>query len=586
MSNLDWIVLIATLAGIVAYGLYKSRTTKNLEGYFLNNRTMPWYLVLLSIMGTQASAITFISVPGQAFTDGMRFVQNYFGLPLAMIVISISFVPIFKKLKVFTAYEFLEQRFDVKTRTFTSFLFLLSRGVSTGISIYAPSIILSSLLGWNIFWTNIVMGGILIIYTFSGGAKAVAYTQQLQLIIIFSAMFIAGYYIVHNIPSDISFSDALKVSGASGKLNVITTGMTDKGFEWKDRFNLINGLIAGFFLSLSYFGTDQSQVGRYLTAKDTTESRLGLLMNGIVKVPMQFLILLLGALLFTYYQFNTGPIFFNKVVDEKVYTSAYRDSLKMVQQQFDEASSKQNFYATKYVNALHNNNGNVVLYRDSLQKTNAQVNVLRAQYKDILKKADGTTDTNDTNYIFIRYVVDNLPRGLVGLLIAVIFLASWGSLAAALNSLASCTMIDFYCRIKKHQPHVKVSDLQEEQHYYLSKWFTLGWGIFCIIVAQFSLNMGSLIQAVNEYGSLFYGAILGIFLVAFYMKKIQGTAVFYSAMISEVIVVTIYLLDKFGIIGFGFLWLNVVGAMAVVVLSWVMQKLMPVKQIQREKIVL
>src|SRR6476659_1418918 len=578
MSTLDWIVLVATLTTIVAYGLYKSRTTKNLEGYFLSNRTMPWGLVLLSIMGTQASAITFLSAPGQAFTDGMRFVQAYFGLPLAMIVISISFVPIFKKLRVFTAYEFLEQRFDLKTRTFTSFLFLLSRGLSTGISIYAPSIILSSLLGWDIFWTNIVMGGILIIYTFSGGAKAVAYTQQLQLIIIFSAMFIAGYYIVHHLPADVSFTDALKVSGASGKLNVITTGFTDKGFEWKDRFNLINGLIGGFFLALSYFGTDQSQVGRYLTAKNTTESRLGLLMNGIVKVPMQFLILLLGALLFTYYQFNTGPIFFNKVIDDKVYSSAYQDSLKMVQQQFDEASLKQKMYASNYVAALNSNNSNASLYKDSLQKSNEQINTLRDQYKIILKKADSTTDTNDTNYIFIRYVVDHLPKGLVGLLIAIIFLASWGSLAAALNALASCTMIDFYCRIKEHEPHAKVNDLVEAKHYRLSKLFTLAWGIFCIIVAQFSTNMGSLIQAVNEYGSLFYGVILGIFLVAFYMRSIRGNAVFYSAVIGEVIVLITYLLDKFGVIGFGFLWLNVVGALAVVALSWVMQKLIPSTQ--------
>jgi SSS family transporter len=563
---------VVTLAVIVAYGLHKSRTTKNLEGYFLSNRSMPWYLVLLSIMGTQASAITFLSAPGQAFTDGMRFVQYYFGLPLAMIVICISFVPIFKKLRVFTAYEFLEQRFDVKTRTFTSFLFLLSRGFSTGISIYAPSIILSSLLGWDIFWTNIVMGGILIIYTFSGGAKAVAYTQQLQLIIIFSAMFIAGYYIVHHLPGNVSFSDALKVSGASGKLNVITTGITDKGFDWKDRFNLINGLIGGFFLALSYFGTDQSQVGRYLTAKNTTESRVGLLMNGIVKIPMQFLILLLGALLFVYYQFNTGPIFFNKVIDEKVYSTAYRDSLKMVEQQFNDASSQQKVYVSNYVDALHVNNSNAALYKDSLQKANEQIESLRTQYKNILKKADGTTDTNDTNYIFIRYVIDNLPAGLVGLLIAIIFLASWGSLAAALNSLASCTMIDFYCRIKEHEPHAKVSDLEEAKHYKMSKLFTLAWGIFCIIVAQFSTNMGSLIQAVNEYGSLFYGVILGIFLVAFFVKSIRGNAVFYGALISEVIVVTIYLLDKNGIIGFGFLWLNPLGALSVVILSWLMQK--------------
>ena len=295
MSNLDWIVLSVTLIVIIAYGLYKSRTSKNLEGYFLNNRTMPWYLILLSIMGTQASAITFLSAPGQAFTDGMRFVQYYFGLPIAMVIVCITFVPLFSKLKLFTAYEFLEQRFDLKTRTFTSFLFLLSRGLSTGISIYAPSLILSSLLGWDIFWTNIVMGGLLIIYTVSGGAKAVAYTQQLQMIIIFSGMAIAGYYVIHFLPENIGFKEALNVSGASGKLNVITTGITKNGFDWKDKYNIISGVIGGFFLALSYFGTDQSQVGRYLTAKNDTESKLGLLMNGLVKVPMQFLILLLGA---------------------------------------------------------------------------------------------------------------------------------------------------------------------------------------------------------------------------------------------------------------------------------------------------
>lgn len=326
MSQLDWIVLIVTLAGIIAYGLYRSRTSKNLEGYFLSNRTMPWYMILLSIMGTQASAITFLSAPGQAFTDGMRFVQYYFGLPLAMIVLCITFVPIFNKLRIFTAYEFLEQRFDIKTRTFTSALFLLSRGLSTGISVYAPSIILSSLLGWNIYWTNVVMGGLLIIYTVSGGSKAVAYTQQLQLLIIFGGMLVAGYLIVHYLPQNVGFVDALKVSGASGKLNVITTGITEKGFDWKDRYNLISGIIGGFFLALSYFGTDQSQVGRYLTAKDTTESKLGLLINGLLKVPMQFLILLLGALLFTFYQFHPQPVFFNDAVSSQVYKTQYGDS--------------------------------------------------------------------------------------------------------------------------------------------------------------------------------------------------------------------------------------------------------------------
>lgn len=568
MKSLDWIVLALTLAGIVLYGLYKSRTSKNLEGYFLSNRSMPWWLVLLSIMGTQASAVTFLSAPGQAFTDGMRFVQYYFGLPLAMIVVSISFVPIFNKLKVFTAYEYLEQRFDVKTRTFTSGMFLLSRGFSTGISVYAPSIILSSLFGWDIFWTNIIMGGILIIYTVSGGAKAVAYTQQLQMIIIFTAMFIAGYYIVHDMPANVGFTDALKVSGASGKLNVITTGIDENGFAWKDRFNIVSGLIGGFFLSLSYFGTDQSQVGRYLTAKDNTESKLGLLMNGLVKVPMQFSILLLGALLFTYYQFNSAPIFFNTAVNEKVYETKYGDSLRLLEREFSVLNKTQSNISAAYLEADKDGPSNASILKDSLNKINGTVNAIRTEYKALLQKADPSIDTNDTNYIFLRFVVDTLPAGLVGLLIAVIFLASWGSIAAALNSLASCTMIDFYCRFKKNKSHLTQNEVEQLNHYNLSKWFTFGWGIFCIIIAEFSTNMGSLIQAVNEYGSLFYGVILGIFLVAFYMKKINGNAVFYSAIIGELLVIALYVLDKTAIIGFSFLWLNVVGALAVVLLSW------------------
>ena len=572
MSRTDWIVLIITLAGIVAYGLYKSKTTRNMEGYFLNNRTAPWYLVLLSIMGTQASAVTFLSAPGQAFTDGMRFVQYYFGLPLAMIVISLTFVPLFNRLKIFTAYEFLEQRFDLKTRTFTSALFLLSRGFSTGISIYAPSIILSSLMGWDIFWTNIVMGGIVIIYTVTGGAKSVAYTQQLQMLIIFSAMFIAGYYIVHNLPANISFTNALQVSGASGKLNVITSGISQKGFDWKDRYNLVSGLIGGFFLALSYFGTDQSQVGRYLTAKNTTESRLGLLMNGLVKIPMQFLILLIGALLFTFYQFKQGPIFFNKSVSEKVYQGKYGDSLQHINLQFSELSKQQEILAQHYVSLVQTETKQALQpYKDSLQQMSHRVEELRNSYKAVLHKADPSVDTNDTNYIFIRFVVDNLPVGLVGLLIAIIFLAAWGSIAAALNSLASCTMVDFYCRFKR-KPYDMDGNSEEEKHQYKrSRWFTFGWGIFCIVVAEFSNRMGSLIQAVNEYGSLFYGVILGIFLVAFYGKRVQSFAVFYAALAGEAVVLLLYFLDKLNVIGLGFLWLNVVGAVAVWIFSFALQ---------------
>ncbi len=564
MSKADWIVLIITLTGIIAYGLYKSRTSKNMEGYFLSDRSMPWYLVLLSIMGTQASAITFLSAPGQAFTDGMRFVQYYFGLPIAMVILCITFVPLFHKVKVFTAYEFLEKRFDLKTRTFTSFLFLLSRGLSTGISIYAPSIILSSLLGWDIFWTNIVMGGLLIIYTVSGGAKAVAYTQQLQLLIIFIGMFVAGYCIVHYLPEGVGFMDALKVSGASGKMNVITTGISSKGFDWKDKYNIISGVIGGFFLALSYFGTDQSQVGRYLTAKGNTESRIGLLMNGLVKVPMQFLILLLGAMLFTFYQFNSAPVFFNKAVADKAMATPYKDSLVRIGKRFDEQQLVQQQLSKNYILQKKEN------YKDSLRDGSVKMNAIQKEYKTVLKKALPADDTSDTNYIFLRFVVDFLPKGIVGLLIAIIFLAAWGSIAAALNSLASCTMVDFHLRYSGNK-YDSTNLEQCAEEYKASKYYTLAWGIFSVITAEFATGMGSLIEAVNILGSLFYGVILGIFLVAFYLKKVGSNAVFIAAIIGELIVITFFLLDKYEIIGLGFLWLNVVGAVAVVLLSLLLQ---------------
>jgi Na+/proline symporter len=521
---------------------------------------MPWYLVLLSIMGTQASAITFLSAPGQAFTDGMRFVQYYFGLPIAMVILCITFVPLFSKLKVFTAYEFLEQRFDVKTRVFTSSLFLISRGLSTGISIYAPSIILSSLMGWDIFYTNIVMGGMLIVYTVTGGAKAVAYTQQLQLLIIFIGMFIAGYLIVHHLPENVGFSEALAISGASGKMNVITSGFTENGFDWKDKYNIISGVIGGFFLALSYFGTDQSQVGRYLTAKDNRESRIGLLMNGLVKVPMQFLILLLGAMLFTFYQFNPSPVFFNRAVEEKALNTPYRDSLNAIRYRFEDRQMAQQANSQLFVIKKS------AQYKDSIAKGNEQLNQLKKEYKTVLKQAVPGSDTNDTNYIFLRFVVDFLPQGLVGLLIAIIFLAAWGSIAAALNSLASCTMIDFHCRFSKST--VQPGAEKDASDYRISKYYTLGWGVFCIITAEFATGMGSLIEAVNILGSLFYGVILGIFLVAFYLKKIKSDAVFWAAVLGELFVITLFLLDKYEVIGLGFLWLNVAGALAVVILSW------------------
>jgi Na+/proline symporter len=568
MSLIDWVVLVVTFILIISYGLYKSNATKNLEGYFLSNRSMPWYLVLLGIMGTQASAITFLSAPGQAYTDGMRFVQYYFGLPLAMIVIVVWFVPVFSKLKIFTAYEFLEQRFDLKTRTFTSFLFLLSRGLSTGISIYAPSIILSSLLGWDIYWTNIAMGGMLTLYTVSGGSKAVAYTQQLQFVIIFIGMVVSGYYLVHLLPDGLGFSDALKVGEVSGKLNVITTGTTGSGFDFKDRYNIISGTIGGFFLALSYFGTDQSQVGRYITAKNDRESKLGLLLNGVVKIPMQFLILLLGVLLFTFYQFKESPIFFNRTVETKAWSTPYKDSLAAIQDQFKVAQAKQLELNTALVQTKKTDTA----LENKIQKGAASLTALQKNYKNVIATAVPGADVNDTNYIFLRFVVDYLPVGLIGLLIAVIFLAAWGSIAAALNSLASCTVIDFHLRYRSKS--IDGTTLaQSATDYKTSKWYTLAWGVFCILTAQFATGMGSLIEAVNVLGSLFYGVILGIFLVAFYAKKVGGTAVFWAAIVGEIFVIVCFLLDKYNIVGIGFLWLNVIGAVFVFLLSILFSKI-------------
>ena len=537
MSTIDWIILITTLCGIIIYGVYKSRTTKDLDGYFLSNRSLPWYMVLLSIMGTQASAVTFLSAPGQAYTDGMRFVQYYFGLPLAMIVICIFFVPVFRKLKVYTAYEFLENRFDLKTRSLTSALFLISRGLSTGISIYAPSIILSSLLGWNIYYTNLVMGGVLIIYTITGGAKAVAYTQQLQLIIIIAGMFLAGYMVINLLPEGMGFIDAIKVAGSKGKMNIITTGFSNHNFDWKDKYNIWSGLLGGFFLSLSYFGADQSQVGRYLTAKSAKESKIGLLTNGLVKVPMQFFILLVGILVFSFYQFHKAPIYFDEarvIVAKKTF---YKDSLILLENQYSDAIKESN---------------------------SAGMTELRANYKTIIKKAIPGDDANDTNFIFLRFVIDNLPKGLVGLLIAVIFLAAWGSIAAALNSLASCTVVDF------HKKFIN-KNCTEAQDYSISKWYTFGWGVFSVVVAMFAYNLGnSLIEAVNILGSLFYGVILGIFLVAFWIKYVRGNAVFIAAALSELLIILIYNLNIVS-----FLWLNLIGVILVILLSVIIQFVLP-----------
>jgi len=539
MSGIDWTILISTLTAIIIYGIYKSRTSKNLEGYFLSNRSLPWYLVLLSIMGTQASAVTFLTGPGQAYSDGMRFVQYYFGLPLAMIVIAIFFVPVFSRLKVYTAYEFLEHRFDIKTRTLTSALFLLSRGLSTGISIFAPSLVLHSLMGWNIYYTNLVMGGLLIIYTMSGGAKAVAHTQKLQMIIVFVALFITGYLAVKLLPDSVGFTEALHIGGQNGKMNIITTGFTEKGFDWKDRYNIWSGLIGGFFLALSYFGTDHSQVGRYLTAKNPTESKKGLLINGLVKVPMQFFILLLGVLIFSFYQYNRGPVYFDDVTLQQAKQTPKKDSLNALELQYNTAFAAGD---------------------------KQQANAIRKTFAGVIRRALPDDKPSDTNYVFLWFVKENLPKGLIGLIFAIIFLAAWGSIAAALNSLAACSVVDFHKKffVKKET---------ELEDYRISQWYTLGWGVFSIVISMYAYNIGnSLIEAVNIIGSLFYGVILGVFLVAFWLKQVRGHAVFYAAVISEILVIIVYKMDIIS-----FLWLNVIGALFVFVLSALLQALIKQK---------
>lgn len=570
MSGTDWMVLVVTLVGMMAYGLYKSRTTKNLDGYFRSNQNLPWYMVLLSIMGTQASAVTFLSAPGQAYVDGMRFVQYYFGLPLAMVVICITFVPLFNKLNVYTAYAFLENRFDAKTRTLTSFLFLLQRGLSTGISIYAPSIILSTLFGWPIFWTNIVMGGLLIVYTVAGGAKAVAYTQQLQFLLIFLALFAAMYFILKLFPQDVGFIDALHIGGKLGKLNIITSGSEGGQFDWNDRYNIWSGVIGGFFLALSYFGADQSQVGRYLTARNNTESKLGLLMNGLVKIPMQAFILLLGVLVFAFYQFQGAPLSFNSRAVADVERVVSKDSLTQLQQSYDSISRLKQRTALAFTQAVNAGRPQEVEALTAELKTiNAAADQHRAQFGAWGKQVS-PQNANDTNYIFMAFVKDHLPAGLKGLLIAVIFLAGWGSIAAALNSLAASTVVDF------HQRFSAPRDPANE--YAVSRWYTFAWGVFCVVVAQFAYQIGtSLIEAVNVLGSLFYGVILGIFLVAFYVKRVGGPATFYAAVITEIFVVLLFFKKYIPPLRFlpdiGFLWLTAVGALALVLIGWLLQVL-------------
>jgi len=555
MSVIDWLVLCITLFAIIFYGVWKGRGTKNIEGYLLADRKLPWYHVGLSVMATQASAITFLSAPGQGYNDGLRFVQFYFGLPLAMVVLCVTFIPIFHKLKVFTAYEFLEQRFDNKTRSLTAFLFLLQRGLSTGITIYAPAIILSTILEVDIIYTIIFNGCVVIAYTVYGGAKTVSYTQIFQMSIIFAGLFLAAYMVVRMLPQNVSFIDALHIAGKMNKLNAI-----DTHFDLNNRYNIWSGIIGGFFLQLSYFGTDQSQVGRYLTGKSITQSRLGLVMNGLLKVPMQFFILLIGVMVFTFYQFNQPPVFFNKVEVQKIENSVFKTEFKQLENEYTLAHTNKQASVNQLLEALHTNNElGVDLARGELQIADKKSSVIREKVKALMEKNDPKAEINDTNYIFLRFVTAQLPVGVIGLLIAVIFLASMGSMASGLNSLASTTVVDFYKRLFKKSE-------TDMGYLSVSRWATVGWGVFCIITALYASKIGNLIEVVNILGSLFYGTILGIFMVAFYMKKIGGTAVFYAALIAEAFIVYAWHTNMMA-----FLWLNVIGCVLVMGFAWLVE---------------
>ncbi len=555
MSGIDWIVLLSTLLIIVVYGIYKSRGTENIEGYLLGNHAFPWYSVTLSVMATQASAITFLSAPGLAFSSGMAFVQFYFGLPLAMIVLCITFVPIFHKLKVYTAYEFLENRFDLKTRALTAFLFLIQRGLSTGITIYAPSIILSTILNIDTTITTLFIGGLVISYTVYGGTKAVSYTQMLQMAVIFSGILIAGILVVKMLPETVGFGKALQIAGKMGRTNAI-----DFSFDWNNQYTVWSGLIGGFFLQLSYFGTDQSQVGRYLTGSSIGQSRLGLLMNGLLKIPMQFLILLIGVLVFTFYQYHQPPIFFNSYELGKLENSQYNKELEKIKTDYSNAFTEKQTEINRLEQAMDaEDEAAINTQRTILETADKKTKAIRQQAVDLMKKNDPDAETNDNNYVFLSFVTKYLPQGLIGLLIAIIFLASMGSTSSALNSLASTTVIDIYKRLVN-------PDASDEKYLSVSRWTTIIWGIFCILMALYASKMGNLIEAVNILGSLFYGTILGIFIVAFYFKKIGGSATFTAAIITEVIVFSCWMMDLMA-----FLWLNVVGCMLVILIALFLQ---------------
>lgn len=558
MNNLDWIVLFSTLLLIVGYGTWKTRGRKNMEGYLLGNKSMPWWSVCLSIMATQASAITFLSTPGQAYEDGMRFLQFYFGLPLAMVILSVTAVPLYHKLKVFTAYQYLETRFDLKVRAMGAFFFLMLRGLSVGITIYAPSLILSTILNWNISLTTVLIGSLVMVYTISGGTKAVSITQKYQLTIIMFGMITTGLIAFYNLPDNIGFADTFALAGEMGKLNLI-----DLNFNLSDRYNIWSGLIGGLFLFLSYFGADQSQVGRYLTGSSITESRLGLIFNGLLKVPMQFVILYIGILVFVFYQFHQAPLFhnqslFNRAMEHQPVAMAVAD----LQRNYDEVFAERKEIVSSLATAVQQDDeaGTAVL-RQQLEQVKAEESALRAQVKEQIATAIPGATTQDRDYVFINFVMTYLPHGLVGLLMAIVFSAAMSSTASELNSLASTTAVDIYKR--------SINTAASDDHYVkASKWFTAFWALFAMFFASVANQAENLIQFVNILGSLFYGTILGLFVCAFYVRYVKSNAVFVGGLVAEAFILYLYFFRRGEV---AFLLYNIIGCVVVVAVALLWQ---------------
>ncbi|MDB4608912.1 sodium:solute symporter [Flavobacteriaceae bacterium] len=549
MVILDWLVLLGTLAFIVLYGVWKNRKNKTIEDYLKGGNNSRWWTIGLSVMATQASAITFLSTPGQAFHDGMGFVQFYFGLPLAVVIICLFFIPIYHRLKVYTAYEFLEERFDLRTRTLTAILFLVQRGLAAGITIYAPAIILSVVLGWNLKILILLIGCVVISYTLIGGTRAVNVTQKQQMFIIFLGMITAFIFIINSFPAEVGFIKALTIAGATGKLEVI-----DFSFDPNSRYTFWSGITGGLFLALSYFGTDQSQVQRYLSGKSLKESQLGLIMNGFLKVPMQFFILLVGVMVFVFYQFEPSPINFNPKAIEAVEQSNYKEEFNHL-----EATLSQ-IQELKRMHLLDENNVDL----KEVARLDIREKEIRKEAKSLINKAAPNIETNDKDYVFISFILKYLPQGLIGLLLAVILSAAMSSTASELNALAATTVVDLYKRNR--------NNLSETHYVNASKFFTLFWGIIAILFASFGSLYENLIQLVNIIGSIFYGTILGVFVVAIFLKRIKGQAIFYAALISEALIIYIFYLDILG-----YLWLNVIGTILTILLGYLLQFTLPKK---------